>query len=327
MYTELQGLEESMNELVSILIPVYNREGIIAATLDSALAQSYLNTEIIVVDNASTDRTWIIIQEYAEKNSRIKIFRNESNLGPVRNWLRCIDNATGYYAKILWSDDLIAPDFLEKTLPLFESDVGFVYSGVKIFTDVPENGNSCYFIGKTDHYDSEEYISRALFDKNVPVSPGCAIFRLSDLKKNLLLNVPNKIGSDFSMHAIGGDLLIFLLISLNYRRFGFVSEPLSFFRAHEGSISIASKDGKLPLHYLLAKSHFVDSHSQQYREKLAAFANFLLMKYPSHRNYGIESIDSLFQTTVKIDRIFLMRLILTDMLLRPIRLTKKLLGR
>ena len=89
-------------DLVSILIPVYNRETLIEDTVQSALNQTYPNIEIIVVDNKSTDRTWDILEKLANRDSRIKIFQNKTNIGPVRNWKRCIDNASGKYGKILW---------------------------------------------------------------------------------------------------------------------------------------------------------------------------------------------------------------------------------
>ena len=87
--------------LASILIPVYNRAGLIEATIRSALAQSYDPIEVVVVDNASTDATWEVLQRLALEDPRLRIFRNETNLGPVRNWRACAEHARGHYAKIL----------------------------------------------------------------------------------------------------------------------------------------------------------------------------------------------------------------------------------
>ena len=227
-----------MNKLVSILIPVYNRENLIEETVQSALNQTYKNFEIIVVDNQSTDNTWEVLQKVASQDERIKIFQNETNIGPVRNWKRCIDEASGEYGKILWSDDLIGLEFLEKTVPYLENeDVGFVFTGTEIFIDGTDKKSSHYFIGETGIYESEKYINGVLFDGSCPVSPGCALFRLKDLKKNLLVDIPNKVNSDFAMHAIGNDLLIFLLTSHQYKNFAFVNEKLAFFRAHDGLLA------------------------------------------------------------------------------------------
>jgi glycosyltransferase involved in cell wall biosynthesis len=256
-------------KLVSILVPVYNRENLIEETVNSGLSQTYENIEIIIVDNQSTDGTWKILEKLASQDKRIKIFQNNTNIGPVRNWKRCIDEASGEYGKILWSDDLIAPEFLERTvLFLNNKDVGFVFTGTEIFIDGTDKKSSHYFIGETGIYDSKIYIDGVLFNGQYPVSPGCSLFRLKDLKKNLLVDVPNKVGSDFSMHAIGNDLLIYLLAANQYKNFAFVNDELSFFRAHNGSITVQSNDGKLPLHYNLASSYFVENYRRDLINKM-----------------------------------------------------------
>lgn len=275
----------NLQNKVSILIPVYNRKNLIEETVQSALNQTYKNIEIIVVDNQSTDNTWKVLQKLASQDERIKIFQNETNIGPVRNWKRCIDETSGEYGKILWSDDLIAPEFLEKTVPYLENeDVGFVFTGTEIFVDGTDKKSSHYFIGETAIYESEKYINGVLFDRGYPVSPGCALFRLKDLKKNLLEDISNKVNSDFAMHAIGNDLLIFLLTAYQYKNFAFVNEKLSFFRAHEGSISIQSNDGKLPLHYNLASAYFIENYRNDLIKKQNVVLWNLLRIYKSSSN-------------------------------------------
>lgn len=285
----------STKPLVSILVPVYNREGIISETLSSALSQTYENVEVIVVDNASTDGTWSIISDYAKRDPRLKAFKNESNLGPVRNWLLCVEYATGVFAKILWSDDLISADFLEKTIPYFgDPQVGFVYTATKIFTEVPEAGVLSYANGKTGVYEAESFIQGDFKAKGYPLSPGCAVFYLKDVKGNLMLQVPNGTGSDFSMHAIGNDLLLFLLTANQYQKIAFVSDVLSYFRSHSGSISIESTDGKLPLHYDIARAYF----AEVYRPDLISLLNvqlfFDLKKYSDAKKFGLENISDFY---------------------------------
>lgn len=308
-----------MNELVSILIPVYNRESIIAETIQSALDQTHKNIEVVIVDNASTDNTWQVIQTFAEQDSRIKTFRNESNLGPVRNWLRCVEEATGEYGKILWSDDLIASHFITKTLPLFNDEVGFVYTGANIFNGIkPHLANTSYLLPKSGLYPSSMFIEKAIYDRGVPVSPGCAIFRMSDIRKNLWLQVPNKVNSDFSMHAIGNDLLLFLLTANEYKSFGHVAEALSFFRSHDESISISSKSGKLTLHYALAKAYFVENYRPQLRSCFASYLKLLLWRHKDSKMYAIETIKDFFQTDVKLGKTCLLK----EIVFKVVRLFK-----
>jgi glycosyltransferase involved in cell wall biosynthesis len=294
-----------INNLVSILIPVYNRESIIAETIQSALNQTYTNFEVIIVDNASNDNTWQIIQNFSKFDSRIKSARNEFNLGPVRNWLRCVELANGYYGKILWSDDLISPDFIETSLPLFSDEVAFVYSGVKIFnTENDLENHSKYLLPRTGLYCSSIYIKSVLFGKNVPLSPGCAIFRLNDIKKNLLLQIPNKGNIDFSMHAIGNDLLLFLLTAKDYPYFGHVSLPLAHFRAHSDSISIFSKSSKIELFYNLAIAFFVEKYCPKFTSRFAAKIKFILLKYSDSSQFGLKRVDDFFLKKVRINYVF-----------------------
>jgi len=250
-----------MNDLVSILIPVYNRQKFIGDSIRSALAQTHSALEVIVVDNASTDATWSVIQEMSKSEPRLKAFRNATNIGPVRNWIECARHAKGTYAKILWSDDLIAPTFVERCLPyLKNSDTAFVYSAALVFQgNVPTDGGTVSYqkYGLKDTViSSKAFIDGVLQDGNFPFSPGCAIFRTEELRANLWKDVPNCHSSDFSMHAIGNDLLLFLLTAQQHPSVVVVGEMLSFFRAHVGSISEAAGKGRLFFHYDLVKAYF-----------------------------------------------------------------------
>lgn len=314
--------------LISILIPVYNRKSLVEDSIKSALRQTHKDIEIIIVDNFSLDGTWEVIQKIAQLDQRIRVFQNDENIGPVKNWKRCIDEARGEYGKILWSDDLIAPDFIEKTIPLMSSDsVGFVFSGAINFSNSPKNGVKKYFIGKTGLYPSQLFIEGSLFDKGFPVSPGCALFRIRDLKKNLLTNVENKVGSDFSMHGIGSDLLVFLLTAQQYQNFGFVNEPLSFFRSHDGSISVSSKGGRLPLHYALAKAYFVENYAPQYAPRLAARIQWYLFLYHKNLPFGEGIVEDYFLRQIRIDKVELIKICLRRFLGISLRKFKKIFKR
>jgi glycosyltransferase involved in cell wall biosynthesis len=287
-----------MTDLVSILIPVFNRQSLIAETIQSALQQTYKNIEVVVVDNASTDRTWEVVQKIAPRDDRVKCFRNEENIGPVRNWKRCIDEATGKYGKILWSDDLIASDFIQETLPFLANDdeIGFVYTKVAIFDDADNKDFECYHLDKTGIYDSEQYIQGVIVDYEYPVSPGCAIFRLEDLREHLLIDIPNKKGSDFSMHAIGNDLLIFLLTANKYRKFAYVDEKLSFFRSHDGSISARAKKDNLKIHYALAAAYFIEHYRPDLISRLNVAIKMKLMRFHDSKEYGLATISDFYMS-------------------------------
>lgn len=265
--------------LVSILIPVYNRETLIGETIESAVNQTYEHIEITIVDNNSSDRTWEILKSYSQEDKRIRIYRNEENIGPVRNWRRCLDYAQSEYAKFLWSDDLIAPEFIEKTLPYLidNPDVGFVFTGTEIFWDESNKKIATGFIGETGLYPAKEFIESMLLGEpySVAISPGNALFRMKDLSRNTLIDIPNRKGIDFSKYAIGNDALIYLLTAKDYSKFACINELLSFFRAHRGSITISSDRKFLGFCYLLAETYFVKNYIKD--EKLVEKFNAILL--------------------------------------------------
>lgn len=250
------------NALVSIVIPVYNRENLITETLQSALSQTYSNFEVVVVDNKSTDNTWPLLQDAQKTDQRIKIFQNESNVGPVRNWDRCFNLAQGEYIKILWSDDLIERTFLSETMAVFGHDVAFVMTGYQEITStgtlIRESSFQKYSTISIDDYRNEKlYLNNITF----PDSPGCAIFRKSDLIRSLIIDIPNCDNLDFPRYGAGNDLLLFLLSTRNpsYKKIVCVNKFLSKFRHHEESITIANNT-KLKIYYDWARWHFLKNH-------------------------------------------------------------------
>lgn len=290
--------------LVSILIPVYDRKEFVKRAIESAINQTYKNIEIIAVDNQSTDKTYEVLKGYSKKYSNVKVYQNNENIGPVRNWLKCLEYASGEYVKILWSDDLIDPEFIEKTLPFLQNneDVGFVFTGTEIFNNDTGKKTKAYFIGDTDIYSTEKFIEGILLGGPFPVSPGNALFRRKDVKKNLLLGIPNKIGSDFKMHAIGNDVLLYLLTANKYSHFAFVNETLSYFRAHSNSISISTNKIDVALLYYLAKAYFVENYINEKRltRKFNAKLFLNLLRYKSNK-LGIKSVRDFYTDGVKIE--------------------------
>ena len=98
---------------VSILTTVYNREKYIAACIDSVLASSYQNWELIIVDDVSTDTSLAIAKSYEKKDARIKVYVNAQNLGDYPNRNKAASYAKGTYLKYLDADDVIYPRGLD----------------------------------------------------------------------------------------------------------------------------------------------------------------------------------------------------------------------
>ena len=103
-----------MSPKISILIPAYNVEKYIARCLDTIVGQTFGDIEIVIVDDASTDGTLGIIEDYASRDSRIKVIRHPENMGLV--WVRNtgIDASTGDYIMFADSDDTMDLTICEK---------------------------------------------------------------------------------------------------------------------------------------------------------------------------------------------------------------------
>lgn len=111
---------------MSIGLPVFNGEKYLEEALDSILAQTFQDFELIISDNASTDRTQEICQAYVEKDNRVRYYRNARNLGLVMNFNRVFNLASGEYFKWAACDDVLAPDFLIKCVRILDQDPSVV---------------------------------------------------------------------------------------------------------------------------------------------------------------------------------------------------------
>jgi glycosyltransferase involved in cell wall biosynthesis len=109
-----------MMPLVSVLMTSYNREKYIAASIESVLASTYSNFELIIVDDGSSDRTVEIARGYELKDPRIKLYINEKNLGDYYNRNKAASYAKGKYIKYVDSDDLIYPHGLKEMVRCME---------------------------------------------------------------------------------------------------------------------------------------------------------------------------------------------------------------
>jgi glycosyltransferase involved in cell wall biosynthesis len=111
---------------VSLGLPVYNGEKHLEETLDALLKQTFTDFEVVIADNASTDRTQEICEAYAARDQRIRYYRNPQNLGAGRNFNRVFELARGKYFKWTAHDDLCDPSFLERCVEVLNRDPSVV---------------------------------------------------------------------------------------------------------------------------------------------------------------------------------------------------------
>jgi glycosyltransferase involved in cell wall biosynthesis len=116
---------------VSIALHVYNGERYLAETLDSLLAQTFRDFDLLILDNASTDRTREIARDYERRDQRVRYVRNDVNIGAARNFNRAFELTSGRYFKWAAHDDLLHPTFLERCVTVLEKNVDAVLATAK----------------------------------------------------------------------------------------------------------------------------------------------------------------------------------------------------
>jgi glycosyltransferase involved in cell wall biosynthesis len=128
-----------MTPRVTVGIPVYNGEKYLAEAIESVLAQTFTDFELVISDNASTDATAAIALEYAARDPRVRYSRNRENIGSARNFGRVFELATGEFFKWMASDDLISPGFLENCVVALDREPAAVLAYTR-GTGIDANG-------------------------------------------------------------------------------------------------------------------------------------------------------------------------------------------
>ncbi len=219
-----------MSELVSIIMPSYNTGRYIKEAIESVLAQSYSNWELIIVDDCSTDNTDEIVSQYLA-DGRIHYIKNDTNSGAAVSRNRALKEAKGKWIAFLDSDDIWLPEKLSRQISYMKkNNYAFTYTDYRIrlngewlpYVNTAPNMinkrrlyNYCYFSTITVMYDREKV----------------GLIQIADLKKN----------NDYAMWLQAVEKTDF------YR----LPECLSYYIKHDGSISSGSKVKLIKWHYLL----------------------------------------------------------------------------
>ena len=216
---------------VSIGVPVYNGERYIAETLDSLLAQTFEDFELIICDNASTDRTEHICRTYAERDARIRYVRNAENFGAARNYRRAFELSSGEYFRWANCDDLFAPEGLARCVEVLdrEPSVVLTYPKTKL---IDEQGGVISEYEDGLHLQSSKASERfaLLFSKLSHVNVIYGLMRANVLRHTgLLRNFPE------------GDIPLVAELTL-YGKFWEIPEFLFYRRFHPAASSSYQDD-------------------------------------------------------------------------------------
>jgi glycosyltransferase involved in cell wall biosynthesis len=193
-------MKSSVQLLVSVLIPTYNGEEYVKKTIESVLNQSLTNFELIICDDASTDRTSEILEDFAYSDSRISVYRFDDNVGLPGNWNRCLKRANGTYIKILCHDDLIRANYLKETVEIMESN-----RSLSLICSFQETVGEIKMIRSHEDFQGSGEIKgdiaqdRILSKGNWIGAPSATLFRREDLQKTGLFDEHLACSLDWEM--------------------------------------------------------------------------------------------------------------------------------
>lgn len=178
----------STTPIISVIVPVYNSSKYLKECLDSILNQTLIDIEVICVDDGSTDESPLILEEYASRDSRLQILKQENKgAGAARNLGMTI--AKGKYLSFLDSDDFFSPDMLKHAYlnaEIYSSDIT-IFGYNKFFEDISSNskreyGISWWSIPKSEVF-SKNDVPDTIFDISTPC-PWNKLFRHSFILDN-----------------------------------------------------------------------------------------------------------------------------------------------
>lgn len=231
--------------LVSVLMTSYNREKYIAAAIESVLASTYTNFELIITDDKSSDNTVNIAEQYAIIDNRVRVFVNEKNLGDYPNRNKAASFAKGVYLKYVDADDYIYPWGLQVMVNSMEQ---FPEAGWGLCSMEP-NSQKPFPIILTPTEIYEYHIFGLGIFQRAPLS---AIFKTEIFRQT----------NGFSGKKLIGDFEKWHLLALSYNLV-LMPQGMVWYRIHDEQQSLANRNSKIVgLRYDIAARNFYQMNSE-----------------------------------------------------------------
>lgn len=173
-----------MTEPITVIIPTYNKADYISQTIESVLNQTYLNYEIVIIDDCSIDDTRNVVEKYLADN--VRYFKHDTNWGPGATFNDGIGKSNSEYITIIASDDTLLPNHLELIMQEFKKNslIETVFPRVKT---VDENGKNLHSIVEQKFTDKYKLLNYLFYVGNAMPSPGIA-FNKSLFRKTPAFN-------------------------------------------------------------------------------------------------------------------------------------------
>lgn len=253
--------QTKINEnLVSIITPTYNSNKFLKETLDSIIAQTYKNWELIITDDGSTDNTLLILEEYSKKESRINFYKSASNLGSGLARNNSIKIAKGRYITFIDSDDIWLPNKLLNHIKFMQKN-NLVFSHAS-YGYINENGDRIKNIFKV----SGSKIGYKDLLKRTEISCLTAIYDQFEIGKFYM-----------SSDRRRQDYFLWLsILKAGHYSLGY-NKVESFYRLHDGQVK------KINFKFLI--DHFTFLRQRQKLSVLTSFYYLLIYIYSSIKRY------------------------------------------
>lgn len=216
-----------MSPRVSIGLPVYNGDRYLAEAIDSILAQTYTDFELVISDNASTDTTQELCRRYADRDDRVKYHRSDENRGGTWNFNRVVELSQGEFFRWAAHDDVVAPTYLERCVAALDARPAAVLAHTSVEI-IDEDGVSAgIYRGPTMRHDASKVHVR-FHDAATDQSRCHMIFGL--MRRDALLSIP-----PYGSYGHADGVLLARMILLG--PFVQLDEPLQLMREHGGQAS------------------------------------------------------------------------------------------
>lgn len=239
-----------MDVLISIIIPVFNVEKYLTECLESVINQTYKKIEVLLIDDGSTDESGRICDDFAEKDSRIKVIHKENQgVSSARN--KGLDLAQGEYITFIDSDDFVSSEYIEEMYKTIREDISteivmcnFAHFKNGAIVESNEILPDCVDLSR-DNKDCKEFLSRFFcISKRTIFGSACRIL----WKKNII----NQCRFHTNI-TISEDLLFVLQTFFNAKKLKSVSHTGYFYRINEGSVTKSYKSNYLSSQLNLSK--------------------------------------------------------------------------
>jgi glycosyltransferase involved in cell wall biosynthesis len=221
---------------VSVLIPVYNGGRFLAACLDSILAQDFADMEILIADDGSTDGSPELVQRYAEKDRRIRWWRNPVNLGLAGNFNCCLRAAQGDYIKYVLQDDLLlSPSAIRQMAQALDADplVTLVGSGSHVIDDQGNRLEIRNSFRRSCVMDGKRAIMHCLTSNGNRIGePSVVMFRRTAAGRGFDERYSQLVDEDFWFHLLAQG------------RFAYLTGPMCAFRQHAQQQTAVNRESR-----------------------------------------------------------------------------------